>query len=78
MHWEMHSFALPSLPGGYVWETVLDTEKAGMEQLNIKSPNAGFKAADHVDVSARSVKILVGKRTKKRRRVSTRVRAGKR
>ena len=78
MHWEVHSFALPSLPGGYVWETVLDTQNAGMEPLDTKDSNTDFKAVDHVDVSARSVKILVGKRNKKRRRTVTRVRTGKR
>ncbi len=55
MHWESHRFALPSLPGGYAWEIVVDTD----------SPAGESGIVNKVEVKPRSVKILLGRKIKK-------------
>lgn len=60
MHWEIHKFALPSLPGGYSWETVYDTDSS-VENTTIQN---------QVEVNPRSIKILIGRRAKKVRRTA--------
>ncbi len=60
MHWESHQFALPSLQGGYRWEIVNDTDSSGEETA----------IANQVEVKPRSVKILIGRKMKKVRRMA--------
>ncbi len=60
MHWESHQFALPSLPGGYRWEVVVDTD-AMTEEL---------EDVNQIEVKPRSVKVLVGRKYKKVRRMA--------
>lgn len=59
MHWESHWFALPSLPGGYVWEVVYDTDLAAEEKMPVNT----------IEVRPRSVKVLVGKKQKRNKRM---------
>lgn len=60
MHWEAHQFALPSLPGGYRWEVITDTDSETEEMANVSQ----------IDVKPRSVKVLIGKKYKKVRRMA--------
>lgn len=60
MHWEAHQFALPSLPGGYRWEVIADTDSETEEMANV----------NQIDVKPRSVKVLIGKKYKKVRRMA--------
>ena len=60
MHWESHQFALPSLQGGYRWEIVNDTDSSGEETAIV----------NQVEVKPRSVKILIGRKIKKVRRMA--------
>lgn len=60
MHWGIHKFALPSLPGGYRWEIVFDTDSSVSETL----------IQNQVEVNPRSIKILIGRRIKKVRRTA--------
>ena len=60
MHWETHYFALPSLPGGYRWEVVEDTD----------SVNDELVASNQIEVKPRSVKMLIGRKYKKVRRMA--------
>lgn len=60
MHWEAHQFALPSLRGGYHWEVVSDTD----------SPVDEATIVNQVEVKPRSVKVLIGKKIKKVRRMA--------
>lgn len=60
MHWESHQFALPSLQGGYRWEVVNDTD----------SPEDEMTIVNQVEVKPRSVKILIGRKMKRVRRMA--------
>lgn len=60
MHWEEHVFALPSLQGGYRWETVSDTDAMPVEE----------EIVNQVTVKPRSIKILIGKKVQKVRRTA--------
>ena len=59
MHWESHWFALPSLPGGYAWEVVYDTDLVAEEKMPVNT----------IEVRPRSVKVLVGKKQKRNKRM---------
>ncbi len=63
MHWEPHQFALPSLPGGYQWEVVFDTDAELEENRNVDQTS-------QIEVKPRSVKLLIGRKTKKGRRMA--------
>ena len=60
MHWEAKSFALPTLPGNYTWNTVLDTQYPQFTDM----PNAEpmLEKTKEIEVSPRSVKILCGQK----------------
>ncbi|OLA62456.1 MAG: hypothetical protein BHW48_00715 [Roseburia sp. CAG:10041_57] len=60
MHWEAKSFALPTLPGNYTWNTVLDTQYPQFTAM----PNAEpmLEKTKEIEVSPRSVKILCGQK----------------
>lgn len=60
MHWEPHQFALPSLPGGHQWEVINDTDSL-IEETPI---------VNQVVVKPRSIKILIGRKVKKVRRMA--------
>ena len=72
MHWIAHSFALPSLPGGYEWKMVCDTRSedkgsamSGFELSGIpimkEETEDGKNAPMRITLKPRSVVLLVGR-----------------
>jgi glycogen operon protein len=61
MHWEDHTFALPSLPAGLRWHLFADTSQP--PPGDVTTPGCEPPLADqaHLRVGARSVVILVGR-----------------
>lgn len=67
MHWEPKHFALPTLPGNYVWQTVLDTQ---MPQGWTDTEQDTAQRLQQTDVAARSIKLLTAKKLSGKRRLS--------
>ena len=61
--WESFSFALPVLPRGLKWELALTTDEEGFAALHADEEGGVLPLLKMTDVPARSVTVLVGRKT---------------
>ena len=68
MHWEPKHFALPTLPGNYCWQTVLDTHKPNTDSI-LQEQSIG--KTQKTEVAPRSIQILTGCRKMQKRKYTS-------
>jgi glycogen operon protein len=61
LHWEMHGFELPQLPGDKEWHLAMNTDMPSPEDAWGNGEEVYMENQDEVLVGARSVVVLIGK-----------------
>ena len=72
MHWEAHSFALPSAGEGFRWYVAIDTSVAGTDGYYKAGKEKRLADNSRYILEARTIVVLIAKKIRTRKRVSAR------